>query len=96
MSSFLTTTARSVLQTSINPHVYFVPDDVALELYFRKDDEFNQDYWFNEPYLRIGGVITAVVISLAFALVLLASWFKARRKVKIDKAKPIDKNEKRF
>lgn len=47
VSSYLTSTVQSLLKTSINPHVYFVPDDVALELYFRKDEEFEKDYWFN-------------------------------------------------
>lgn len=68
--------------------MYFVPDDVELELYLRKNDEYNEDYWFNQEYLRVGGVITGVFVIICLIIVLAATCFKARRKINVEEEEP--------
>jgi len=94
ISSALTNTVQSLLRTSLNPHVYFVPDDTRLQIFFRKDEEFEEDYWLQKSYLKSGGVVMGIIVGLGVLAVLVATCLKAQQsRVLADGLDELDEDE---
>ena len=60
----------NLLKTSLNPGLYFLPDDTSVELYFRKVEEYDEDDWLNIPYQRYGaGLMSGILIAIILTII---------------------------
>jgi len=73
LSNSLTNVIKSILASKLNPHIYFVPDWTTAEIYFRKTEEFAEDYWLNEPYQKFGAIGIGILMSVLVIGVIGAS-----------------------
>jgi hypothetical protein len=86
VSDTLTSTVQSLLQTNLNPELYFLPPDTEVELYFRKVDEFDDDYWLNLDWQKYGGIFMGIAMVVWCGYIVYASIYKAESKVTLQRS----------
>lgn len=85
-SEKLTNAVQSLLKTPLNPQLYFLPPDTEVETYFRKVDEFDNDYWLDQDYQKIGGIVMGLVMGLWCSFIIYSSIYNEDSQVTLQRS----------
>ena len=69
----LTGAFQDVLQTGLNPNLYFLPNDLSVELTLTKHDEFTEQWLYETPYMYNGAIAMSVVLGLNILVIMWAT-----------------------
>jgi hypothetical protein len=76
----------------LNPETYILPNDTAAEIWFRKTVEFENEYWLNQKFQWIGGILVGIMVGFFVLCVIFASLYKLGNQISRKKINMAEKS----
>jgi len=98
LSTSLTNATQRLLASKWNPHSYVLPDWTEVQVWFRKTQEFADDYWLGVAYQKFGAIAVGLMMSALVIAVIGASiqakWKHPDYRYRTDNNQRIDQHKK--